>query len=78
MMLSRKKLIDSHCASCIYDPTPGNGTRLSQIANCTSFSCDLWPARPKPRDWSDKKRSSLLAREKHCNGVVINPIERDS
>lgn len=69
-MSSRKKAISNHCRACVFDPNPGNGTCLSQIANCTSYTCDLFSFRPTPRGWVEKDRSSNLAREKHGFGVA--------
>ena len=45
--VSLRGAINSKCRECIYDPVGGSGTWRQQVEQCTSFSCPLWPIRPK-------------------------------
>lgn len=38
--------INAMCASCIYDPQPGNGNWRQQTEACTSTACPLFEVRP--------------------------------
>lgn len=42
---SRRKAIDAHCKSCIYD-TKQRGTWRQQVTLCSVTSCALYPVRP--------------------------------
>ena len=44
---SRKKAIERHCKSCIYDEMFA-GTWREQTGDCASFRCALWHYRPTP------------------------------
>jgi len=39
--------IDAKCCECIYDPNGGGGGWREQIVSCTSYTCPLYPVRPK-------------------------------
>jgi hypothetical protein len=61
--MSLRKAINAKCAECIYSPNGGTGGKLQQIAACTSFSCPLYPVRPKPKVRSSKDESLILRRK---------------
>ena len=44
---SYKKAVVEKCKECIYDPLGSNGTWRKQVDNCTSYSCPLYPVRPR-------------------------------
>lgn len=44
---SLRKAINDKCKECIYDPGSGQGTWRQQVEACTSYSCPLYPVRPK-------------------------------
>jgi hypothetical protein len=47
-MTSRRKCIDAHCKSCIYDDLAA-GTWRQQVSLCSVISCALYRARPKTK-----------------------------
>lgn len=69
-MRSRKAGINGFCRDCIVDVNPGNGTALSQITNCTSYNCKLYPFRPITRVRSIEERNLILARENSEKGTT--------
>lgn len=38
--------VNAFCRSCIYDKNAGAGSWRQQVANCRSFSCQLFNVRP--------------------------------
>ncbi len=45
-MASLRKVINAKCKDCIYDDL-APGTWRQQVNLCSSYSCSLWPHRPK-------------------------------
>ena len=44
---SLRKSINDKCRECIYDPKSGTGNWRQQVDACTSYSCPLYPVRPR-------------------------------
>ena len=45
-MASLRKAVNEKCRDCIYDDLAA-GTWRQQVHLCSSYSCPLWPHRPK-------------------------------
>jgi hypothetical protein len=45
--LSLRDAINTKCKECIFDPVGGFGTWRQQVDRCTSYSCPLYPVRPR-------------------------------
>lgn len=45
--MSLRAAIDAKCRDCTYD-TAAPGTWREQVAQCSCYSCPLWPHRPSP------------------------------
>jgi NMD protein affecting ribosome stability and mRNA decay len=74
-MGSRKTAINGFCRDCIVDVNPRNGTALSQITNCTSYNCKLYPFRPTTRVRSNIERKLILAGENREKSTADEQFE---
>lgn len=46
--MSLRKAIDNKCKECIFD-NMHEGTWKQQVTECTSYTCPLYPVRPKTK-----------------------------
>ena len=46
---SLRRAINDKCKECIFDPLGGCGKWLTQVTNCTSYTCPLYEVRPQSR-----------------------------
>lgn len=80
-MGSRKAAINAFCRDCIVDQNPGNGSALSQITKCASFTCKLHAFRPRVKPKLNRWRSTILAREsveKASSAILFDKKGRES
>lgn len=61
---SPRKRIAAMCCSCIYDPyAKGEGNWRTQVMNCTSKTCPLYPERPLPTNRNNTEMTGSIVSE---------------
>ena len=55
---SLRKAINDKCRECIYDPKSGTGTWRQQVDTCTSYTCPLYPVRPRSQIRAELQEAS--------------------
>jgi hypothetical protein len=71
--MSLRKAINLKCKDCVYDSMDKGGWK-QQVDACTSYSCSLYPVRPRPKNPRNGNKmgldSDLHARTTHSIPLV--------